>query len=740
MQRLSLTFPPFPSPRRAAAVANMDQHGDNHPRTMSLGARPATGAARLGGSGSVRLYTCAGAWLKTEDVDGQMAQRLYFLPNYHQPSRTLKLLGFSNVSSTGAVTEAELDIPLPAADAICREGSVVLVVRWLKECLALSSRGCPFFFFAFSFTYSTPPPPPSFSPPPCQDSDQGTYRLHADSEHQAAAAADAWVSVASLCYVPDESGDATRLPPIVRLNELLVAPGMTADALGQVLRSDMDAGALHTLQDSEARGREWLARNPAPARVSHNPGTAKARGQPQASAHGLPPLDENAEVAKSGWLTKEAEHRGKARRRYFVLAGHRVNYFAGSGAKGEGHKLKGSFMVQASARVTCEGGKVTVKNPDRSWGLVAGSGEEAQAWAGAFDRARQAAAAAAAATGTLPDGDDESMAGDHRTLVEAEVNLSLEGGVWLDKRGTGMGKLTGDKHRYFVMVYGCQSGSLRLNYYGALEEDVPRDKKGFIEIFPSAEPTYDDRTIRLPLPGRTWQLRAATPEEARIVVGRWKQVLSDVRVAHERTGVDGEATPLPFAVRLYQLCGGSVDVTVGEVHEALEREYHAEVIARHEAQIARTVEHANLFRLHDEPVVSGWFVKEAQGFGSDHKRWFELLDNTVRYYVSCNENKRGVNPKGSMDITSRTLISQHRKSLIIQNPERTMNLTAVNVEQAQDWATALEHAKEDATMEEAASNALANKHGGRGKVHKVWSAWAVGLGLGLGGGRRGLRR
>ena len=159
MQRLSLTFPPFPSPRRAAAVANMDQHGDNHPRTMSLGARPATGAARLGGSGSVRLYTCAGAWLKTEDVDGQMAQRLYFLPNYHQPSRTLKLLGFSNVSSTGAVTEAELDIPLPAADAICREGSVVLVVRWLKECLALSSRGCPFFFFAFSFPYSTPPPP-----------------------------------------------------------------------------------------------------------------------------------------------------------------------------------------------------------------------------------------------------------------------------------------------------------------------------------------------------------------------------------------------------------------------------------------------------------------------------------------------------------------------------------------------------------------------------------------------------
>lgn len=523
-----------------------------------------------------------------------------------------------------------------------------------------------------------------------------------------------------------DGGKSVDLPPLVRLNELLVAPGMTADALGQVLHSEFEAGVLHTLQESEARGREWLKRNPAPSRTSGRVSQAAAVcagvGARGPGSFGLPPMQEDAENSMVGWLTKEAEHRGKARRRYFVLTGYRVNYFAGAGSKGEGHKLKGSFIVQASAKVGCEASKITVQNPDRSWGLIAPSEQEALAWRDAFAKA-QRAAATAATTKRIDDDEASLISGApstlHDGLVEAEVNLSLEGGVWLDKRGTGMGKLTGDKHRYFLLVYGCQSGSLRLNYYGALEEDMPRDKKGFIEVFPSAEPTFEDRIIKLPLPGRTWQLRAATPEEARIVVGRWKQALSDMKVGHERNGVDGTETPLPFAARLYQLCGGSVDVTVGEVHEALAREYHADVLTRHEAQIARTVEHANLFRLHDEPVVSGWFVKEAQGLGSDQKRWFELLDNTVRYYVNCSENKRGVNPKGSMDITSRTLISQHRKTLIIQNPERVMNLTATNVEQAQAWATALEHAKEDATAEEAASNALAAKHGGRGTVRKV---------------------
>ena len=112
----------------SAAVATMDQHAQSHPRTMSLGARPATGNTRLGGSGSVRLYTCPGMWLRTESVDGQLAQRLYFLPNYDQPSRGLKLLGFPTVSETGTVGEAELEIPLPGVDAVCQEDEVLLVV------------------------------------------------------------------------------------------------------------------------------------------------------------------------------------------------------------------------------------------------------------------------------------------------------------------------------------------------------------------------------------------------------------------------------------------------------------------------------------------------------------------------------------------------------------------------------------------------------------------------------------
>lgn len=171
--------------------------------------------------------------------------------------------------------------------------------------------------------------------------------------------------------------------------------------------------------------------------------------------------------------------------------------------------------------------------------------------------------------------------------------------------------------------------------------------------------------------------------------------------------------PLPFAARLYQLCGGSEDVSLVAVRETLEQEYAPDVLEKNASLVAQLVEYSNLFRLHSEPTVANWFLKKPESTGAQQKRFFELRDNTVYYFANCNAKNRGVDSKGSFEITSRTHLERRLRNLLIHNPDRTYDLTAESDAIAIKWMDALEASKLDATQEETTAMALTQRFVGR---------------------------
>ena len=87
-------------------------------------------------------------------------------------------------------------------------------------------------------------------------------------------------------------------------------------------------------------------------------------------------------------------------------------------------------------------------------------------------------------------------------LIEDDDEEDVLGGkgVWLSKKGEGLGLLTGSKRRYFLLVRGCASGLLKLNYYSDVRGGGPVDKKGAIELLPNASISTDGSTILIVRP------------------------------------------------------------------------------------------------------------------------------------------------------------------------------------------------------------------------------------------------
>lgn len=110
----------------AGAVDNLGRSmpmGDRKPsRTMSLGSKK----AML--SSSIRLYTAGGAWLYCEGDENASHARLYYLPSYDRPTRSVILYGYTSVTPTGIVADPQRQIPLPDVDSVVEEHDVILVV------------------------------------------------------------------------------------------------------------------------------------------------------------------------------------------------------------------------------------------------------------------------------------------------------------------------------------------------------------------------------------------------------------------------------------------------------------------------------------------------------------------------------------------------------------------------------------------------------------------------------------
>lgn len=194
-----------------------------------------------------------------------------------------------------------------------------------------------------------------------------------------------------------------------------------------------------------------------------------------------------------------------------------------------------------------------------------------------------------------------------------------------------------------------------------------------------------------------------------MAVSQWRQILLDLRDFGELP-TETSAHKLPLAVRVYELAGSSMSVEPEQVEAQLLQEYAEEVVTQASDFVQRVIGYHKLFGQHSEPTVTGWFVKKAKRVGSSQRRFFELVDNTVNYFVDCADG-RGVDWKGSIPISPRTHLKQQLKNIIIANPDRSWDLMAENVEAAQEWVTALRASKKDAENEAKATDDLMARMG-----------------------------
>jgi hypothetical protein len=91
----------------------------------------------------------------------------------------------------------------------------------------------------------------------------------------------------------------------------------------------------------------------------------------------------------------------------------------------------------------------------------------------------KAGSSAAAAANDLPEDEAGAVVKEQETDVKTSARAA---GVWLSKKGEGFGALTGEKRRYFVLLYGIDSRMLKFTYFADVQHGRPIDRKGFVPL------------------------------------------------------------------------------------------------------------------------------------------------------------------------------------------------------------------------------------------------------------------
>ena len=202
---------------------------------------------------------------------------------------------------------------------------------------------------------------------------------------------------------------------------------------------------------------------------------------------------EEGEVLLASWLTKRAGGVGSSKRRYFVLRGREMAYFAEQGDHGHGVNKIGAIGISFRTQVTCEDLTVFVVNPDRTWVLVADERGVALRWHQQLTRliarlnaeegfatdgagARGATGGAASAADMLGHDTDTEENLDDDTDV---VDMLPRRGAWLTKKAHSLGR---SKSRFFKLVFSLTRQEMQLRYYATLKDGVASDCKGKIVL------------------------------------------------------------------------------------------------------------------------------------------------------------------------------------------------------------------------------------------------------------------
>ena len=86
--------------------------------------------------------------------------------------------------------------------------------------------------------------------------------------------------------------------------------------------------------------------------------------------------------------------------------------------------------------------------------------------------------------------------------------------------------------------------------------------------------------------------------------------------------------------------------------------------------------------------LSDWFVKAAEKVGSPRRRYFVINGNLIDYFEK-ERNGQGINKKGSIELSSGTLVSAEGRELQIRTPSRVYILNADTAAISIDWKNAL---------------------------------------------------
>lgn len=98
-----------------------------------------------------------------------------------------------------------------------------------------------------------------------------------------------------------------------------------------------------------------------------------------------------------------------------------------------------------------------------------------------------------------------------------ETELQPGSGMWLSKRGEGLGLLTADKRRFFVLVRREAARTLALNYYVNCTQGRPDDLKGAIALLPNCVVTAHGNELTIVCPCFARLVAACTISNSRLV-------------------------------------------------------------------------------------------------------------------------------------------------------------------------------------------------------------------------------
>ena len=178
------------------------------------------------------------------------------------------------------------------------------------------------------------------------------------------------------------------------------------------------------------------------------------------------------DVVIEGWLVKAPEKVGKARRRYFVVRGNEVSYYAAH-KNGQPADKKGSFLIYPNSEIILNVKTLMIEDEDRLWKLEGDDSLGVSKWYKALTAIR-----------------DRLIVDQPNTELDVEV---LPGkGIWL-----GLNNAREGSRKYFTLLMGSRSKQLKWTYFADVVNGKGVGKQGFVEVAKATVMLLTENVIQL---------------------------------------------------------------------------------------------------------------------------------------------------------------------------------------------------------------------------------------------------